>query len=109
MKDCMFDDDHSISTLQDAIDKEPINYWLWHDLCGLHIAANSLNGAIHACEIGIKQSGKNPSPLLELTNLYVAKGDYSAAVTTGMQLLKIKPAILLMALRDPKEFLITPT
>ena len=98
-----------IRMLQDAIDKEPLNYWLWHNLCRVYAATNNLDGAIHACELGIKKSDTNPSPLMELTNLYAAKGDYKAAITTGMQLLKVKPVILLLALKDSKNPLITPT
>src|SRR5271167_3807110 len=89
----------SIRTLQEAIDKEPLNYWLWHNLCRLFAATNNLDGAIQACELGIKDSGTNPSPLMELTNLFPAKGDYKAAVTTGMRLLKVKPAILQLAFK----------
>ena len=102
-------DDHTIGLCQDAIDKEPLNYWLWHNLCRLYTTTNNLDGAIHACELGIKKSGANPSPLMELTNLYAAKGDYKAAITTGMQLLKVKRVILLLALKDSKDPLITPT
>jgi uncharacterized protein len=103
------DDDLRIRMLQGVIDKEPPNYWLWHDLCGLYVATNNLNEAIHACEIGLKKSSTDPSPLMELTNLYAAKGDYKAAITIGMRLLKVKPAILRLALNDPQEPLITPT
>jgi hypothetical protein len=42
---------------------------------------------------------------MELTILYAAKGDYKAAITTGMQLVKLKPAILLLALKDPKDLM----
>ena len=61
------------------------------------------------CELGIKKSDANPSPLMELTNLYAAKGDYKAAITTGMQLLKVKPINLLLALKNPRDPLITPS
>jgi tetratricopeptide (TPR) repeat protein len=101
------DDDCSIRMSQDAIDKEPLNYWLWHNLCRLYAATNNLSGAIHACELGIKKTAINPSPLMELSNLYAAKGDYKAAITTGMRLLDVKPVILLFALKE--DPLITPT
>lgn len=101
--------DDGIRMLQDAIDKEPLNYWLWHNLCREYAAMKNLDGAIDACELGIKKSVTNPSPLMELTNLYAAKGDYKAAITTGEQLLKVRPAILLLALKDSKNPMITPT
>ena len=78
MEDHTSDDDRSIRMLQDAIEKEPLNYWLWHNLCRLYAATNNLDGAIHACELGIKKSGANLSPLMELTNFYVAKSDYKS-------------------------------
>src|SRR5215471_7883687 len=73
MEEHTLNDDH-IRILQGAINKEPLNYWLWHNLCGLYAAANNLDAAIHACKLGIETSSSNPSPLMELTNLYAAKG-----------------------------------
>jgi tetratricopeptide (TPR) repeat protein len=102
------DDIHSIQIWQDAIDKEPLNYWLWRDLCRGYASMNNLDGAILACQLGIKKSRANPSPLMELTNLYAAKGDYKAAIITGMQLIKFKPIILRLALKDSKDSLNTP-
>ena len=98
-----------IQMLQDVIDKEPLNYWLWRDLCRLYAATNNLDGAIQACELGIKKSSANPSPLMELTNLYAAKGDYKAAITTGMQVIKVKPAILQLKLKGSRNALIPST
>jgi tetratricopeptide (TPR) repeat protein len=109
MEEPTWDDDRSIRMLQDAIDKDPLNYWLWHDLCRLYAATNNLDGAILACELEIKKSGDNPSPLMELTNLYAAKGDYKAAIKTGASLLKIKPVILLLALKESKNPVRMPT
>jgi hypothetical protein len=103
------DDDRTIRKWKDAIDKEPLNYWLWHNLCRLHVATTNLDGAIHACELRIKKSDANPSPLMELTNLYAAKGDYKASITTGMWLLKIKPHMVLLALTDSKDSSIIST
>jgi serine/threonine protein kinase len=99
------DDDRRIRMWQDAIDKEPLNYWLWNNLCRLYSATNNLDEAIRACELGITKSRTNPSPLMELANLYAAKGDYKAAITTGMQLVKFKPAILILVLKDPKDLI----
>jgi tetratricopeptide (TPR) repeat protein len=103
MEEFTVDDDHSSRMLQDAMDKDSLNYWLWHDLCRLYAATNNLDGAIHACELEIKKSGDNPSPLMELTNLYAAKGDYKAAIKAEMSLLKIKSVILLLALKESKN------
>jgi tetratricopeptide (TPR) repeat protein len=94
---------------KDAIDKEPLNYWLWHNICREYAEINNLNEAIHLCELTIKKFDANPSPLMELTNLYAAKGDYKAAITTGMQLLKIKPINLLSALKSHRDPLFTQT
>jgi len=103
--------DHSqvIQTYEDAMKKDPINYWLWYNLCRLYATTNNLDGAIHACELGIKKFSANPSPLMELTNLYSVKGGYKAAITTRMRLLKVKSTFLLLALKDTKDPLITPT
>jgi len=90
----------SIRMSQDAIEKAPRNYWLWHNLCRLYASINSLDEAIQACELGMKRASDNPSPLMELTNLYAAKGDYKAAVTIGMLLLKVKPNVILSVLQD---------
>jgi tetratricopeptide (TPR) repeat protein len=104
------DDGHSIRMWQDAVDKEPLNYWLWHNLCRLYSAMNNLDGAIDACKLGlglgVTDSRINPSPLMVLTNLYAAKGHYEAAIALGIELVNIKPAILLLALKDPKRPLI---
>jgi serine/threonine protein kinase len=107
--ECASDKEHSICMFQDAIEKEPLNYWLWHDLCRLYAAMNDLDGAIQACELGIKKYSAYPSPLMELTNLYAANGDYKGAIMIGSQLLKFKPVILLLALKDSTDPLITPT
>lgn len=94
----------NISMVQAAIGKEPLNYWLWHALCVLYAAQNDLDGAIEACKTGVEKSPSNPSPLMELMNLYAARGDYEAAMGCGFDLLNIKTPILQVALtitRDP--------
>jgi len=87
---------------QVAIDNEPLNYWFWHGLCRTYVGNNNLDRAIHMCELGIKKLATNPSPLIELSNLYAVKGDYNAAITTSMQVLKFKPSIIWLAVKDPK-------
>jgi serine/threonine protein kinase len=98
----------NIRISEEAIDKEPLNYWLWHNLCSLYIGMDNLDGAIQACELRIKESDSNPSPLMELTNLYAAKGDYKTAIIRGMRLLMAKPLVVLLAIKDPKIPLIRP-
>jgi tetratricopeptide (TPR) repeat protein len=96
----------NISMVQVAIEKEPLNYWLWHALCTLYAAQNDLDGAIEACKTEIQKSPSNPSPLMELMNLYAANGDYEAAMGCGLGLLNIKPAILRVALTTIRSPLI---
>jgi len=86
----------------------PLNYWLWHGLCRMHAKQHDIAGAIKACESGIKRSTTNPSPLMELSNLYAVNGDYNAAVLTGQQAFRIKPSWHRLALLDPKEPWTTP-
>lgn len=88
----------NISMIQVEIGKEPLNYWLWHALCILYATQNDLDGAIEACKTGIQKSPSNPSPLMELMNLYAANGDYKAAMGCGLGLLNIKTAVLQVAL-----------
>jgi hypothetical protein len=83
-----------------------MNYWLWHYLCKTYIALNDLDGAISFCESGLEAN--NPSPLMTLTYLYAAKGDYEAAITKGMQLSKIRSPTLDLALSKPKYPLPAP-
>lgn len=92
----------------DALLKEPLNYWLWHNLCRLHVLENNLDGAIRACELGIEKSHKNPAPLMVLSNLYALKGQFGAAIRTSMNVFEIKGAILGLALKEVKNPLIVP-
>ena len=94
-------DNHSVVLYKDAIEKEPLNYWLWHNLCKLLVQRDDLDEAIRTCQLGIKKSKDNPSPLMELSNLYTAKGDYGAAIETSMKLARVKPANFRLALTDP--------
>jgi serine/threonine protein kinase len=92
-------DDHAIQECQSAVDKEPLNYWLWHDLSRLYVAKNDINGAIQACLLGIEKSATNPSPLMELSNLYAANGDYKSAILASMKLSTFNPLLLQLALK----------
>jgi hypothetical protein len=41
----------------------------------------------------------NPSPLMELSNLYAVKGDYTAAISISMKLSKVDPILFRIALK----------
>lgn len=100
-------DNHSV-LYKNAIEKEPFNYWLWHNLCKLLIQRDDLDEAIRTCQLGIETSEDNPSPLMELSNLYAAKGDYGTAIKTSMKLARIKPANFRLALTEPGHPLLLP-
>jgi hypothetical protein len=91
----------------DAIDKEPLNYWLWHELCRYYASKNDLNGAIQACKLQSEKSSTNPSPLMALSNLYAAKTEFKAAVASNDKLAEIRPTWIHLALsavaRTPYE------
>jgi serine/threonine protein kinase len=75
-----------IHIYEDAIDEEPLDFWHWHYLFEAHIAKDGFDGAIAACKQGITKHPDNPCPMMELTNLYTAKGDYHMAITIYMGL-----------------------
>jgi ankyrin repeat protein len=94
----------SIQRCLEAVDKDPMNYWLWNSLCNLYIAIGDLDSAIEACKHGINLHGTNPSPSMALSNLYAAKGDFKSAIEIGTQLHRFESGIVLLALtqfRDP--------
>lgn len=62
--------------------------------------SDDLDGAIEACELGSEKWPNNPSPLLELSNLYATKGDYETAIMRGMRVIKVKPGMLTLAFKD---------
>lgn len=92
------EDDETIPVVEAEIQNEPYNFWLWHALCTLYATKDDLDGAIKACEIGARGSTLNPSPIMELMNLYAAKGNYKVAVDKGRELLKMKSVDLRHAL-----------
>ena len=101
-------DNHIVVLYKDAIEKEPLNYWLWHNLCKLLVQRDDLDEAIRTCQLGIEMSEDNPSPLMELSNLYALKGDYGTAINTSMKLSFIKPAHFRLALTEPGHPLFLP-
>jgi hypothetical protein len=91
-----------------AIDKEPLNYWLWHELCTYYVSKNDLNGAIQACIVGAEKSATNPSPLMALSNLYAAKGEFMAAADSSAKLYAIQPTSIRLALRAATQYPLKP-
>jgi tetratricopeptide (TPR) repeat protein len=80
------DVDTVIHIYEDAVEKEPLDFWLWHRLYEAHFANDGLDGAIAACKQGKVNYPNNPCPVMELCNLYAARGDYDSAISTYMDL-----------------------
>lgn len=97
--------DKAIQRYQNAINEDPMNYWLWYNLCKIHIGTDNLEGAILACESGADKFPTSPSPLMMLSNLYAAKGDYTGAIAKSVQFLTFKPSILCLALESKDPFI----
>jgi tetratricopeptide (TPR) repeat protein len=91
--------EQEVQRYQAAIKKDPMNYWLWHNCCKIHVSMNDLEGAIYACERGIKEF-TSPSPSMVLSNLYALKGNYDAAIKTYGQFYTVIPTILWLALES---------
>ena len=81
-----------------AIEKEPLNFWLWHAHSTLCARERDFRGAITACRNAIQKSPGNPAPIMELTNLYAGEAHYSMAVRYGLTLWKLDPAKVQSAL-----------
>lgn len=87
-----------------AIRREPLNFWLWHAHSTICVREHDIDGAIETCRLGVEEYPDNPAPLMELVNLYPGKGEYYKALTNGLKLWHIDPAIVELALtvsRDP--------
>jgi hypothetical protein len=67
-----------IQACKTALKNDPTNYWSWNKVALLQ-ASFDLNAAIQFCTAGIKTTS-HLTQLLVGTNLYAAKGDYSAAM-----------------------------
>ena len=63
-----------------AVEEQPMNFWLWHKLCQLHIAGKDFDSAIMACNQANTKFPINPSPVLALCGVYSTKGDYRQAI-----------------------------
>jgi hypothetical protein len=79
-------DDKGVHIYEDAVEREPLNFWLWHRLYEVHVTNDGLDGAIAACKQGKVNYPNNPCPVMELCNLYAARGDYDSAISTYMDL-----------------------
>jgi hypothetical protein len=86
------------------MDIDKMNFWAWHCLCRLCMQNDDLETAIRECEFEIARCKSNPTPFMELSNLYAAKGDYGNAVVTSMQLFEINPKGVRKALQDLRDF-----
>jgi tetratricopeptide (TPR) repeat protein len=75
----------AIRAYENAIEDDPMSYWLWHKLCRAYVAQNAYDRAIAACRQGIAQFPGNWSPVMEMSNLCATKGDYKTAIDTYMQ------------------------
>jgi serine/threonine protein kinase len=81
-------DDH-ISALQQyeiIVKLEPTNFWIWRSLCDIHVKRKDLAEVINVCKHAMIELPTNLSPVLVLINLYSAKGDYTRAIATYMEL-----------------------
>jgi hypothetical protein len=88
-------------TIQDyevAVKLDPMNYWLWRNLCLAHRRNNDLDTAVTTCLSGILAYPTSPSPLMVLSNLYAIKGDFSSAIQVSTEAFKFKPAMIWLAL-----------
>jgi tetratricopeptide (TPR) repeat protein len=102
-----FDRDKAIQYYQDEIKVEPLNYWLWYNLCGLLVTRGDIDEAISACQIGIEKFPKNFSPILHLINLYEAKGDYRQAIKSYRQFLDLDAVSLRLAFETGNTLMTT--
>lgn len=74
------DYDEAIRMYEDAIKRDPMNYWLWHGLCEIFVEHYGIWAAVEACKTGMEWCPTTPSPLLVLSNLYAAMGEYENAI-----------------------------
>jgi hypothetical protein len=65
-----------------------------------------LDSAIHLCTLEIQKNANNPSPVMALSCLFAAKGDYLGAFSIYTGLLNIGPGMLSLALNTPQNSVI---
>lgn len=76
----------AITAYENAIQEDPMNFWLWHGLCRTYLEIDDHDGAMAACKSGIARLPCNWSPTMELSNLAAMAGDYNVAINTYMRL-----------------------
>jgi tetratricopeptide (TPR) repeat protein len=89
-----------IQMYQDMIEREPLSFWHWHCLCQIYIINDNIERAKSACLIELATRPTNPSPLMQLQNLYAATGNYTAAIDTSERLFAMRPSLLQLAFKS---------
>ena len=79
----------AVRTYQKGIERHPLSFRLWSGVCEVHTANNGFESAIALCKHGIDDFPDSPSPILALINVYAAKGEYSNAMVTFLQLYRV--------------------
>ena len=102
-----------LQEIQEAIDADPMDYWLWHILCQIHILLKDIDSAFAACKSGTEKFPNSPSPLMELSNLHAMIFQYSEAIKLQLQLFENKRLekcidSAIESARQAKEKLIPP-
>src|ERR1700738_1284474 len=68
--------ENCVELYEKAIKKRPFRFRPWLRLCELHFTNCHSFRAVRACEQGIQDYPRNPSPLMVLSNIYATRGDY---------------------------------
>lgn len=100
-------DEPTRALLLEAIQKEPLNFWLWHAHSTLCAREQDIDGAIEVCRLAVEEDPDNPSPIMELTNLYAGRTQYLNGLKYGLKLWRIDPARLQYALTVSRNPLVT--
>lgn len=72
--------------IMEAIEADPMDYWLWHIICQINLLRKDIDAAFAACKSGAAKFPTCPSPLMELSNLQAMIGQYSEAIQTQLQM-----------------------
>jgi predicted Zn-dependent protease len=67
-----------------AVEEKPETFWSWHNLCQVLLKRKDYDAAIRACKQGNTRFPSNPWPVLALTCVYAAAGEYHHAVLLCM-------------------------
>lgn len=90
------DYDEAIRMYGDAIQRDAMNYWLWHGLCEIFVEYYGISAAVGAYKTGMEWCPTTLSPLLVLSNLY-------AAIETWTQHFPHRRDSLRVALSDSRD------